>query len=79
MKLCINCKWHSRVGTQVAPGQVGMIDICSHEECRDPVTGDALPATVCRQSPVFCTFKGNYFEAKPADPEKNVIQLVGKD
>ena len=54
--------------------------ICKHPECRDPITGDALPAQVTRTQEVFCGFKARYFSAKeePSGEPKKVIQLMDK-
>lgn len=78
MKICADCKFHKRVGANVGPGQAAMVDICTHSECRDPVSGSPLPAQAARQQLVFCGFEAKYYSKKPDEPpkpESSVIQL----
>lgn len=80
MRICIDCEFATSRAVQVGPNpnQIGMAIVCLNSECRDPVSGDPLPAVVARQQEVFCSFKAKYFQAKEVKPEAPVIQLVDK-
>ena len=79
MKHCIKCEFHHRAAVPMQGGQMGMVDMCAHHECSNPVDGSALPCGAARQSVEFCTMKARYFKEKQPDqpkPEGKVIQLA---
>lgn len=78
MKICVNCQYHVKKGVQIDPTHMGVGIFCTHPDCCEPVTGDALPCNIAR-TPDFCTLKGIKFKAleQPVGPVKApVIQIV---
>ena len=81
MKLCKDCEF---VGHHVGEVQRGRetyaqtVPICTHEECRDVITGDPIMAMGARQAEVYCGFKARYWKKKEEAPkpvEGNIIHL----
>ena len=80
MRHCNNCEFHGRTMMQMGPGQAGMVDICNHHECSNPVDATPLPCGAVRNNEAFCGIKGRYFKIKaeaPKPPSKdNIIQMA---
>ena len=79
MKHCKDCQFNERTAVPMNNGQLGMMDICNHEECSNPVDAVPLPCGAARSNPDFCGLKGKYFKMKEKEqpkPEGNVIQLT---
>lgn len=78
MKICVDCIHSKKEVIQVSPTQMGSVLICTHSECRDPVSGDHMPCTPARQMLVMCGFEGKMFEPKPkeAPVEKTVENVI---
>jgi hypothetical protein len=81
MKFCRDCNFKIE---KSIPGPDGRIItgiwFCKHEECADPVIGEALPCVRARQDQAFCGLNGRYFKVKEQPIEElrqdnNIIQL----
>lgn len=80
MRICLDCAFSKKDVVQIAPGQGGMAIFCTHEECRDPVSGDSLPANIARQNVIFCGMPAKFYKKKetivaPKEEGSNLIQL----
>lgn len=77
MKTCVSCDFKSEAPFQLPDGRYQMMFICKHNECIDPVSGDAIPCPVARRDPVFCGISARYWKEKEKEaPKGNVIELA---
>lgn len=76
IKICKDCYYHKRAVVDIGNGQSGMGFVCSHEDCRDPIIGDALPCNIARREIVFCGIGAKFFKEKEEPVTAPVIQLV---
>lgn len=77
MKFCVECAFGHKEAVEVGPKQYATAIICRHEECRDPVSGEPIPANIARRDPVFCGFKAVHW-LKKDEANKPVVQLIEK-
>jgi len=79
MKHCKKCSFSNYVAVQNGP-QMQMVDVCTNEECSNPVDGSPIPCQVARSNEVFCGIKAKYFkmveEVVKEEKKDNIIQLV---
>ena len=77
MKHCSDCQFHERAAVPMQGNQMGMMDVCTHEECSNPVDGAVLPCGMVRQNVDFCGIKAKHFKKKEHEPtpQGKVIQM----
>ena len=80
MRICKDCRFYRTQAAQVGPNQMGMMAVCSHGECRDPVSGDPLPGGVARSNQSFCGMAARFYQERDKIPEQpvetKVVQLL---
>lgn len=77
MKICLDCEFAQMKTVETDRGPTRVL-CCTHDECRDPISGVPLPLNTARTQDYFCGIKAKYWklkEAEPAPKEGNVIQL----
>jgi hypothetical protein len=75
MKFCKDCHWMKKEA-MVLEGHGKVVTVCTHEECRHPVTGEPIPAQAARQETIFCSFQAKYWTKKEENaPKGNLVQI----
>ena len=81
VKLCINCQHMERVTVQ-QNGQIGRMDVCTHPDFVDPVSGSPMPPGVARREVLMCGLTGKGYKPKeeykhqPVDPESTTTPRI---
>lgn len=76
MKICLECEHHKKLHDVSPDGRPMVMVICTHEECRDPVSGDALPANFSRREVAFCGLPARYYKPKEEEKPAPVLELT---
>ena len=77
MKLCIECQFVKKAYIQIG-NTTGPTLLCTNEECRNPISGEAMSCDAVRPNDAFCGIKAKHYKQKEKvdTSQVKVIQLT---